>query len=147
MTARATPSASEIAARLHSASIHLLRLVRRQDSVSGVSPAQLSALSVLVFGGSRTLGDLARTEQVRAPTMSRLVANMEAAGLVSRAPGEADRRAVRVDATPEGRAVLLAARERRVRELGRRLEELPPADLEALRRAVDVVERVLEDRG
>jgi len=51
-----------VADRLHSAAIHLLRRVRKQDAVSGVGPAQLSALSVLVFGGPKTLGDLAAQE-------------------------------------------------------------------------------------
>src|SRR5687767_115077 len=97
------PSPSEradIASRLHSASIHLLREVRRQDPESGLSPARLSALSVLVFGGPRTLGALAAAEQVTAPTMTRLVAALEADGYLSRRPSPSDRRAVIVDATP-----------------------------------------------
>ena len=65
-----------VADHLHSAAIHLLRLVRRRDAETGLSPARLSALSVLVFGGPRTVGDLAADEQVRSPTMSRLVAEM-----------------------------------------------------------------------
>src|SRR5258707_12671198 len=64
----------ETADRLHSAAIHLLRRLRVRDRESGVGPAQLSALSVLVFGGPRSLGELANAEQVRPPTMSRIVA-------------------------------------------------------------------------
>src|SRR5215475_2178440 len=63
--------------RLHSAAIHLLRRLRVRDLESGVGPAQLSALSVLVFGGPRSLGELANAEQVRAPTMSRIVNGLE----------------------------------------------------------------------
>ena len=74
----------ETADRLHSASIHLLRRLRVRDRESGVGPAQLSALSVLVFGGPRSLGELADAEQVRPPTMSRIVAGLERAGLVKR---------------------------------------------------------------
>src|SRR5271169_3195797 len=62
---------------LHSAAIHLLRRVRKQDSASGVGPAQLSALSVLVFAGPKTLGELAAAEQVKPPTMSRIAAGLK----------------------------------------------------------------------
>ncbi|HEX9111775.1 MAG TPA: MarR family transcriptional regulator, partial [Terriglobales bacterium] len=62
---------SEVADRLHSAAIHLLRYARKQDVLSRQGPARLSALSVLVFGGPMALGQLARLEQVKAPTMSR----------------------------------------------------------------------------
>src|SRR5499425_3166797 len=70
--------------RLHSAAIHLLRRLRIRDSGSGIGPAQLSALSVLVFGGQRSLGELAEAEQVRPPTMSRIVSGLERAGLLKR---------------------------------------------------------------
>ena len=62
---------------LHSAAIHLLRRVRKQDAATGEGPARLSALSVLVFGGPMTLGQLAAAEQVKPPTMSRIVTGLE----------------------------------------------------------------------
>src|SRR5580700_12003781 len=68
--------------RLHSAAIHLLRRVRQQDAASGVGPAQLSALSVLVFAGPKTLGELAAAEQVKPPTMSRVVAGLKRSHLI-----------------------------------------------------------------
>ena len=71
----------DLADRLHSAAIHLLRLVRVQDTASGLGPARLSALSVIVFGGPVSLNDLARAEQVRPPTMSRIVDALETAGI------------------------------------------------------------------
>src|SRR5229473_2111765 len=73
--------------RLHSAAIHLLRRLRRQDDASGLTAPRLSALSVIVFSGPLTLGALATAEQVRPPTMTRLVAALEEAGLVVREPG------------------------------------------------------------
>src|SRR3954463_14052103 len=66
----------ELADRLHSTAIHLLRRVRKQDVAIGQGPARLSALSVLVFGGPKTLGELAAAEQVKPPTMSRIVAGV-----------------------------------------------------------------------
>src|SRR5437764_6332551 len=90
-----------LADRLHSAAIHLLRRLRVRDLASGIGPAQLSALSVLVFGGPRSLGELAEAEQVRPPTMSRIVESLERAGLVRRQPTE-DKRRIRLEATATG---------------------------------------------
>src|SRR2546427_10183653 len=90
-----------VADRLHSAAIHLLRRARRTDPLTGVSPAQLSALSVLM-SGSKTLSELAAAEQVRAPTMSRLVSEMERAGVASKVTDRDDARVIRVHATPKG---------------------------------------------
>src|SRR6202521_1536653 len=70
--------------RLHSAAIHLLRRVRKEDAIMAEAPARLSALSVLVFGGPMSLGELAAAEQVKPPTMSRVVAGLERNGLVAR---------------------------------------------------------------
>src|SRR5256885_9367479 len=102
----------ETADRLHSAAIHLLRRLRVRDRESGVGPAQLSALSVLVFGGPRSLGELADAEQVRPPTMSRIVAGLERAGLIRRHATE-DGRRVRLEASAKGRKILEAGRQRR----------------------------------
>jgi DNA-binding MarR family transcriptional regulator len=132
----------EVAARLHSAAIHLLRRVRRVDEESGLTAARLSALSVLVFGGPTTLGSLARAEQVSAPTMSRLVTALEREGLAVREPHAADGRAVVVAASPEGRAILERGRERRIAELAELLDGLGPNELDTLGAAALIVERV-----
>lgn len=135
----------EVADRLHSAAIHLLRLVRREDVATGLSPARLSALSVLVFGGARTVGELAAAEQVRSPTMSRLVAEMEADGFVERRPSADDGRAVVVSATAKGRRVLLAGRRRRVETLAARLRTLDAEEVAVLDRAAVLMERLARD--
>lgn len=134
--------ADDVADRLHSAAIHLLRLVRREDVATGLSAARLSALSVLVFGGDRTVGQLAAAEQVRSPTMSRLVAELEAEGLVVRRPSAEDGRAVVVSATEAGRGVLVEGRRRRVAALAERLEGLPASEVGLLADAAAVMERV-----
>jgi len=143
----ATRRVGEVADRLHSASIHLLRRVRRQDDESGVTAPHLSALSVLVFGGARTLGELATAEQVTPPSMTRIVRNLEAEGLVERQTDAADRRVVRVSATESGREVLLEGRRRRVAELAARLDTLGDDELETLARAAELIERVLRAPG
>ena len=133
----------EIADRLHSAAIHLLRRVRKVDEATGLSAARLSALSVLVFGGPTTVGALARAEQVSAPTMSRLLSGLERDGFVVREADEEDARAVRVRATAKGTRVLQQGRQRRVAELVDLLEGLSPEELRTLRSASELMERVL----
>lgn len=135
-----------VADRLHSAAIHLLRRVRREDEASGLSPARLSALSVLVFAGPSTVGRLAAAEQVRSPTMTRLVQELEADGLVSRTASRSDGRVVEVRATPRGRRVLLGARRRRVAALGALLADLRGEELGTLDGAASILERVLRGR-
>jgi DNA-binding MarR family transcriptional regulator len=132
-----------VADRLHSASIHLLRRVRRRDDESGVTAPHLSALSVLVFGGARTLGELAEAEQVRPPSITRIVRNLEADGLVEREPDPADRRIVRVRATDRGRTILEEGRRRRISDLAARLRTVDADELDTLERAAELIERVV----
>jgi DNA-binding MarR family transcriptional regulator len=126
---------------LHSAAIHVLRRASAVDPESGLTPARLSALSVVVFAGPLTVGDLAAAEQVRSPTMTSLVNGLEAAGLVARRADPDDGRAVQVVATAKGRRVLQRARARRVAALTERLGRLPQRDLATLRRAAALMER------
>src|SRR3954471_7902450 len=110
-------STVEAADRFHSAAIHALRYVRREDPASGLSAARLSALSVLVFGGPRTLGELAAAEHVRPATMTRIVQALEVDGLVRRVRDSQDARVRRLHATAKGRRVMQQGRERRIGNL------------------------------
>lgn len=134
--------AAELATRLHSAAIHLLRRLRVEDAAIGLSGPRASALSVIVFGGPVTLGDLARAEQVRPPTMSRLVAGLVKSGLVETERDANDRRIQRIRATPTGRSLLEAGRLRRVRRLTKDLERLTAEEYAVLAAAVTTMERV-----
>jgi DNA-binding MarR family transcriptional regulator len=129
--------------RLHSAAIHLLRNVRASDVETGLSPARLSALSVLVFGGPRTISELAAAEQVRLPTMSGIVRGLEEDGLVRRASDPNDRRTARIHATARGRNLLLRGRARRVDNLAERLRALDRDELRTLTKAAELIERAL----
>jgi DNA-binding MarR family transcriptional regulator len=133
----------EAADKLHSASIHVLRRVAREDPASGLSAARLSALSVLVFGGPRTLGELAAAEQVRPPTMTSIVRGLEQAGLVRREADPTDGRVARVQATAKGERVLQQARSRRVGSLAERLAALSPSEVARVHEAAELVERAL----
>src|SRR4051794_1876132 len=102
----------DLADRLHSAAIHLLRAVRVEDRNAGIGPAQLSALSVLVFGGSMSLGKLAEMEQVKPPTMVRIVQSLEEQRLIRTRADRSDRRRIDIAATARGRSLMLRARQR-----------------------------------
>ena len=129
--------------RIHSAAIHLLRRVSRDDPRAGVSAARLSALSVLVFAGPKTVSELAALERVRVPTMSRLVSAMEEEALVRRVPHDTDARAVVLHATAKGRRVLDRARELRLSLLESLLEGASPREVETVRAAAEIVDRLV----
>jgi DNA-binding MarR family transcriptional regulator len=139
------PQALAAADRLHSAAIHLLRRVRHQDSASGIGPAQLSALSVLVFAGPKTLGELAAAEQVTAPTMSRIVTGLERSRLIRIARDPKDARRMRIQPSAKGTRLLRQGRQRRIAYLAAHLGSVTRAELETMFRAVDILERLLRD--
>jgi DNA-binding MarR family transcriptional regulator len=132
----------ELANRLNSAAVHLLRRIARDDGVDGVTGARLSALSVLVYGGPQTLGGLARRERVATPTMTRIVDALVRDGLVGRSPVEGDRRAVRLAATDAGRELMERGRARRIERLAGELAAIDPTRLADLARALDVLEQL-----
>ncbi|HYN14699.1 MAG TPA: MarR family transcriptional regulator [Terriglobales bacterium] len=137
--------AAAVADRLHSAAIHLLRRVRRQDAASGLGPAQLSALSVLVFGGPMGLGALAAAEQVRPPTMSRIVAALERQKLVERTSDARDARRIRLRATAKGQKLLQKGRRLRIAYLAGQLEKLTGKELDTLGRAAEILDITLRN--
>lgn len=142
MARATTPGRSAVAEALHSAAIHLLRRVRKEDERSGISPGRLSALSVLVFGGPMRLTDLARIEQVKPPTMTRIVAGLAAQGLVRRETVPGDARAVRLVATARGARTMHDARRRRVQSLAAALTGLAADEIAVLSRAATLMERI-----
>ena len=130
---------------MNSAAVHLLRRVRRDDtSVMGISPARASALSVLVFGGPRSLGELASAELVTSATMSKLVSEMEREGLVRRYPDVNDARSIRIEATAKARRIMERGRSRRLDLLEGLLMDATSAEIDAVRTAAEVLERALE---
>ena len=127
---------------LHSAAIHLLRKVRARDRSLGIGPAQLSALSVLVFGGPRSLKELAEAEQVRPPTMSRIVAGLVREGLVRREATK-DRRRLRLEATARGKTILWKGRQRRVELLAQSLQQLTESELQEAASAAQFLQKLI----
>ncbi len=128
-----------LAFRWNSIAIHLVRRLRKADEVLGVPPGRLSALSVLVFAGPHTLGELAEHEQVTPPTMTRIVTGLEAMGLARRKRDTGDARVVNIEATARGRRIMERGRQLRVARLTQELTALPSEDREVLDRAAAIL--------
>ncbi len=143
MSTKNSAESTALADQLHSAAIHLLRKLRREDAASGLNAPRLSALSVVVFAGPLTLGDLAAAEQVRPPTMTRIVDALVAQGLMSKKKNAQDGRSMLIHATAAGRKLLLQGRERRVRALARQIEALGEEDRAALENAAEILRKVI----
>jgi len=135
-------SVAGLADRLHSVAIRLLRRARREDAAMGLPPAQASVLSVLVFGGARTLSALADVEQVKAPTMTRIVDALERAGLAQRQPDADDRRKLSIAATTAGVRLMQQGRSRRVKALAHLLADLDRNERATLDAAIALLGRL-----
>jgi DNA-binding MarR family transcriptional regulator len=137
----------EVAARLHSAAIHLLRRVRRDDPLMELTPARASVLSVLVFSGPRSPGELAAIEQVAAPTMTKLVNGLARDGYVRKRSHPDDGRAVVITATAKAKRALQAGRRRRIQLLQALFEDLSDGEWEILDQAAGIIERGARSGG
>jgi DNA-binding MarR family transcriptional regulator len=134
----------ELADALHSAAIRLLRRVRHVDQQSGLSPARLSALSVVMFAGPLKVGRLAAAEGVKSPTMTGIVNGLVEEGLVERRRAAGDLRSVDVAVTAKGRRLFNAARRRRVEAVAQLIDGLPDSDVVVLGQTSAVLRRILE---
>jgi len=133
----------EVGRSLHSNAIHLLRRVRTEDSAMGIGPAQASALSVIVFSGPLTLNKLAEAEQVRPPTMSRVVEALVKEGLVRRETNRDDRRSVMISPTDKGTRILHEGRSRREKRLIKLLSKLDADEIRCLGKASRILSKLL----
>jgi DNA-binding MarR family transcriptional regulator len=143
-TPEPTLTHEEVAARLRSAVNRLQRRLRQQ-SLGGLSPAQASALGSVSRNGNPTLGELAALEQVQPPTMTRTVASLADAGLVTRVADVKDRRSARVRTTPAGERALARMRTAKDAFLLRRLGELSAEEQRQTAELVALLEHLLEE--
>lgn len=141
---RTTSGVTDLASRMRLAVMRLARRLRQQTD-AGVTPSQISALFVIERYEPVTLGDLAAHERVQPPSMTRIVAALEEAGVVAREADPSDRRISRVRLTADGRRVLERSRSRKTAYLAARLRRLPPEDVATIERAIAIVEGLLEE--
>lgn len=138
-------SAGDVAPQLRMAVVRLARRLRQLDEAAeGITVSRLSALAVVAKHGPLTLGALAEAERVQPPTMTRIAARLEEAGLLQRTTQPGDRRVTLVEATERGRRLLVESRSRRTAYLTERLRMVAPSDLIALDRAATLIQEMLE---
>jgi DNA-binding MarR family transcriptional regulator len=123
----------------------VLRVSRRlrQQMSPGITPSQQSALAAIEHKGPLTLGELAAYENVQPPSITRIVGNLEATGMVERTTDRTDRRVSLVQVTDAGRAELGAIRSQRNAWLAQRLAALDADDLARLEAALAVFDKIL----
>jgi DNA-binding MarR family transcriptional regulator len=139
-------NSESVAEELHSAAVQLLRSLRRADAGAELNAPRLSALSVVVFAGPISLGALAAAEQVRPPTMTRIVNALEGLGLVVKMRDAEDGRNISISATMRGKRTLIAGRNRRIRLLAERIERLDARERAALKAAAGAIRKMMQAR-
>ncbi|MEQ4301621.1 MarR family transcriptional regulator [Plantactinospora sp. B6F1] len=136
---------AQLATLLRDAITRLNRRVRQTRPVGDLTGTQLSALTSLELGGALTPRELADTERVQPPTMTKIVAKLEERGLVQRTPHPTDGRQVILSTTDTGREMLAQFDRARSRWLAVRLAELTPEERDALQRAAEILQKVARD--
>ncbi|HYI54343.1 MAG TPA: MarR family transcriptional regulator [Microlunatus sp.] len=135
----------QLAGELRPAVFRLARHLRQaRADAEELTPSQLSAMGVLLREGDLPIGELAAYEQVRAPSMTRLVDHLESRGLLRRTQSPTDKRASIVGLTEQGSELLEANRRRRNEWLAVRLEKLTEEERAVLRTAIPLLRKIAE---
>ncbi len=142
--AKDMPTDTALASELRTTVMRLARRLRSERADTSLSLGQLAALGTLDRHGPLTPGELAAHERVQPPSMTRIVAALETERLVTRTDHPTDRRQVLVAVSPAGKAMLKDDRRRRDAWLAQRMRDLPPQDVEVLRRAASVLGRLAD---
>jgi DNA-binding MarR family transcriptional regulator len=137
---------ADLAVRLRLAIARTARRLR-QEAGEELSPSQTAALATIDRHGPLTPSELAVRERIQRPTVTRIVARLEARGLVQRTRDPQDGRSSLVALTPAGRELLARGRTRKDAYLARRLRELDAEERATLQRAAAILERLLEEEG
>jgi DNA-binding MarR family transcriptional regulator len=137
-----TKDRSEVADRLGMAITRLARRLRQQAG-DDLTPTMRAAVGTISREGPLTLGELAASEHVAPPTITKAVAKLEDRGLVEREADPTDRRVARVVLSDLGQRWLEADRQRRHAWLADRIDELDAAERDRLVRAVDAIESLI----
>lgn len=140
-----TSTRTDLATRLRLAVVRTHRRLR-QEAGADLSPTLLAALGTISRHGPLTPSELAQRERIQRPTATRLLGRLEEPGYVARTPDPHDGRSALVALTPAGQALLEDMRHRKDAYLARRLRTLSAEDRATLRRASEILERLVEDR-
>ena len=133
---------AQLAAALRISVMRLARRLRAQRADSDLTLSQMSALATVERRGPLTLGELAAFENVQPPSMTHIVAALSEHAYLTRAPHETDGRQVVLTITPAGRDLLREDRRRREAWLSQHLRHLSADEVELLRAAAPVLEKL-----
>jgi DNA-binding MarR family transcriptional regulator len=139
-------SVTQLAGRLRFAVTRTARRLR-QEAGGGLSPTLTAGLATVDRHGPLTPSELAARERIQRPTATRLIAKLEADGLVERTPDPMDGRSSLIAVTGSGHALLEDVRTRKDAWVAQRLRGLPPEDRATLARAAEILEEMLEEDG
>lgn len=118
------------------------RLAHERQPGNELSIGAMAVLGCLHRQGEMTVGELAATERVQPPSMTRIVNCLEEGGWVTRRPHDTDGRQVLVVISEHGIETLLADRARRDAWLAQRLRELTADERAVLRKAAPLLDRL-----
>jgi DNA-binding MarR family transcriptional regulator len=138
---------TDAAAQLRMGIVRTARRLRQEAAAeaSGLTPTSTAALATIERHGPLTPSELAELERVKRPTVTRTLSCLEREGLIERTPDPADGRSMLISVNPAGRERLRRLRSRKNAYLARRMRDMPATDVEALERAAEILERMLED--
>jgi DNA-binding MarR family transcriptional regulator len=145
MSSSAVSADVHLASQLQIAIAHLARRLRAQRMDGTITLSQISALATLYRHGELSPTAVAELERVQPPSMTRVLAVLEQRGLVERRPHATDGRQAVIAITPAGRERVEEDRRKSQTWLARGLEELGATDLETLRAATALLERLAEN--
>lgn len=134
-----------LANRLRPVLLKLNRHLRRELHSLDVTAGQVAVLAAIRNSPGIGVRELASREGMSSPGMSKYVARLEAAGLVTRALDSDDRRRVGLVLTEDAQRVLRSVRSRRTAWLAARLKRLTDREVEAIDAAIEPLLRLLED--
>ncbi|MEU6430218.1 MarR family transcriptional regulator [Microbispora sp. NPDC046973] len=135
-------SDAALASALRVSLARLTRRMRKQAAHHSLTPTQLATLVAVERHTAMTPGELAEHEKVQPPSMTRVIAKLEARGLLERTPHPTDRRQVTVSVTPQGAALLKEERRTKEAWLAQRLKDLTPEERATLRAAAPILEKL-----
>jgi DNA-binding MarR family transcriptional regulator len=136
------PDVAPLAAELRFVLNRLNRRLRQQQLGDDLTVSQLSVLAVLGREGALTAGDLAAKEHVRPPSMTRIIAGLQAVGMIERGENPADGRQVLVGLTETGRYRTEAENAAREQWLAQQLSVLSAEERQVLREAAGILNRL-----
>jgi len=139
-----TTSVPDLAGQLRLTIVRTARRLR-QEAGADLSPSLTAALSTVERHGPLTPSEVALREGIQRPTVTRVLARLEAQGLIERMIDPRDKRSSLVTATKDGRELLAELRTRKTAFLASRIERLEPGERATLERAADILERMLAE--